>query len=388
MANELYNSDMKKYTFPYRLLTILTGALLALLLAAACSASPAATLAPSSEAPAAATTTSNPTGAYWPTADWRTSTPAEQGMDAEKLSAALEKAQKSMTGLHSLLVIRHGYLVQENYFSSYKQDTLHTQYSVSKSFISTLVGIAIDQGLIAGVDENVLGYFPGQTFDNPEARKETMTLEHLLSMTSGLGWVEGDPAYRAMYVSQDWAAYVLDLPMVATPGEVFNYCSGCSHVLATVLDSALGKSALEKSGLPDFARRNLFAPLGIQKYTWETDSQGIPIGGWGLNLRPRDMAKLGYLYLHQGQWDGQQVISSAWVTTATSKHIQVEGATEYGYQWWIYPELGGYAALGLGGQTIFVSPQRDLIVVTTADLDGHDKIFQLIEKYILPAVSE
>jgi CubicO group peptidase (beta-lactamase class C family) len=119
---------------------------------------------------------------------------------------------------------------------------------------------------------------------------------------------------------------------------------------------------------------------------WETDSSGIPIGGWGLKLTPRDMAKLGYLFLHNGQWDGQQVVSSDWVKTATQKHISTGGNWNYGYQWWVETSTGAFAALGLYGQTIYVRPDLDLVVVTTAQLEsGHDEIFKLIDEYIIPA---
>jgi CubicO group peptidase (beta-lactamase class C family) len=151
-------------------------------------------------------------------------------------------------------------------------------------------------------------------------------------------------------------------------------------VLSAIVQQATGEN------LRDFLQKNLFKPLGIEKYTWEDDTQGVSIGGWGLSLTPRDMAKLGYLYLHKGQWEGQQVVSSKWVETATQKQVTTEGEDGYGYQWWILPSVGGYAALGRYGQTIFVAPEQDLIVVTTAEVQDHDEIFRLIQDYILKAV--
>jgi CubicO group peptidase (beta-lactamase class C family) len=138
----------------------------------------------------------------------------------------------------------------------------------------------------------------------------------------------------------------------------------------------------------DFAREALLAPLGITDFAWERDAQGLPIGGWGLDLTPRDMAKLGYLFLHEGQWDGQQIVSAAWVDAATTSHVDVGGGVGYGYQWWIHPEVQGYAAQGRYGQTIFVSPAENLIVVTPASgFDNHDPIFELISERILPAIT-
>jgi len=138
----------------------------------------------------------------------------------------------------------------------------------------------------------------------------------------------------------------------------------------------------------NFAQKELFAPLGISSFSWDTDSKGIPIGGWGLQITPRDMAKLGYLYLHNGTWDGQQIVSAEWVRAATQKHVGTDSQLGYGYQWWIYPSFGAYTALGRNGQTIFVVPDLKLVIVTTAALDGHEEIFQLIEKYIVPAAQK
>jgi CubicO group peptidase (beta-lactamase class C family) len=317
---------------------------------------------------------------YWPTQGWRTSTPEAQGMDSQKLAKMLDDIKQQNLNLHSFLVIHNGYIVSETYFQSYRQDQKHELYSCTKSFISTLVGIAVDKGYIEGVSRLVKDFFPGRSFENQDARKEAMTLENLLTMTSGLSWEEGDLVYRQMYQSSDWVKFVMDKPMSGQPGSQFNYCSGCSHVLSAIVQQKTGKNTR------DFAQQVLFEPLGISSLNWDTDSKGIPIGGWGLQITPRDMAKLGYLYLHDGNWDGRQIISAVWVKTATQKHTGTDGELGYGYQWWTYPSLGAYTALGRYGQTIFVVPDLNLVVVTTAALDGHEEIYQLIEKYVVPAV--
>jgi len=319
---------------------------------------------------------------YWPTAGWRTSAPEAQGMDGEKLAQMLAEVQGRKLELHSLLVIRNGHIVSETYFGSYRQDTQHELYSCTKSFVATLVGIAIDQGRVGDVGQKVLGLLPGRTFANPDPRKEAMTLEHLLTMTSGLDWPEGDPAYRAMYLSRDWVQYVLDEPMREAPGSRFNYCSGCSHLLSAIVQQHTGMN------VRDYAQQNLLGPLGISSFNWERDAQGIPIGGWGLQLTPRDMAKLGYLYLHNGNWEGKQVVSAGWVRAATQKHTATDSNLGYGYQWWIYPKFEAYTALGRYGQTIFVAPRLELIIVTTAALGSHEEVYRLIEQYIVPAARE
>jgi CubicO group peptidase (beta-lactamase class C family) len=345
-------------------------------LVAGCSPSPATAIPPivPTQIPAAAV--------YWPTKAWRTSTPEEQGMDGQKLAQMLEAAQKKSLNLHSLLVIRNGYLVSETYFKSYQSDTKHELYSCTKSFISTLIGMAIDKGYIKGTDQRVVNFFPERTFENLDVQKQAMTLEDVLTMRSGLDWRESDPAIGAMYQSRDWVKHVLDMPMAEAPGTRFNYCSGCSHVLSAILQQTTGMNTR------DFAEQYLFKPLGISNVGWDLDSQGIPIGGWGLQITPRDMAKLGYLYLHDGQWEGQQIVSARWVEAATQSHTETDGGLGYGYQWWTYPSLGAYTALGRDGQTIFVVPASNLVIVTTAQMDSHDEIFKLIEEYILPAVQD
>lgn len=320
--------------------------------------------------------------AYWPTRGWRTSTPEEQGMDPQKLAAMLEDVKQKKLNLHSLLVIRGGYIVSETYFRSYDQNSQHEIYSCTKSFISTLVGIAIDKGYISSINLPVVDSFPGRTFENMDARKQTMTLENLLTMTSGLAWDDDDATIGRLYRSADWVKFVLDTPMTVPPGTKFNYCSGCSHVMSALLQQRTEIKTRE------FAQQVLFEPLGISNANWNTDSTGIPIGGWGLQIAARDMAKLGFLYLHDGIWDGQQIVSSGWVDAATQQHTGTDTDLGYGYQWWTYPSLHAYTALGRYGQTIFVSPDLDLIVVTTAMLDNHDEIFRLIEDYIVPAAQK
>ncbi len=315
-----------------------------------------------------------------PASGWRTSTPEQQGIDSATLARMLEAVEKQRLDIHGLVLVRNGYIVAEAYFQPYRQSTRHELYSCTKSFVATLVGIAIDKGYIAGVDRRVLSFFPRRTFASPDGHKGAMTLEHLLTMTAGLEWAEGDPAYRRMYASDDWLRFMLDRPMAEDPGSRFNYCSGCSHVLSAIVQESTGMPTLR------FARQYLFEPLGIADVAWETDAQGIPIGGWGLRLTPRDMAKLGQLYLDGGTWEGREIVSAAWIQAAVSWHVATDGPLGYGYQWWTYPEWGAYTARGRGGQLIFVIPGLKIVAVFTAgDQDDH-AFFTLIKDYIVPAV--
>jgi CubicO group peptidase (beta-lactamase class C family) len=346
-------------------------------------ASPAAQVPPT--APPAQKTAGQPgePAVGWPTRGWPVSTPEEQGMDPAQLEKMQAVIKEKNIPLHSLLIVRNGAIVSERYYGSYDEDSVHRMYSVTKSFTSTLVGIAVDQGKLEGVELRALDLLPGRTFENTDERKRNMTLENLLTMTSGLDFYEGDSTYNRMYASEDWVQMVMDLPMHTEPGNDFLYCSGCSHVLSAIVQEAVGESTLK------FAQKNLFEPLGMTNLRWETDRKGIPIGGWGLNITPRDMAKLGYLYLHNGAWDGKQIVSESWVKAASTRHTDTDGNLGYGYQWWIYPTHNAYAALGRYGQTIFVAPDLNLIVVTTAQIEsGHDPIFDLIDHYILPSAEK
>jgi CubicO group peptidase (beta-lactamase class C family) len=319
---------------------------------------------------------------YWPTSGWRTSSPAAQGMDPHKLALMLQVIRQEQLNLHSLLIIRNGSIVSETYFPSYTAQTPHELYSVTKSVMATLVGIAIDRRAIDGINHPVLDFFRSYSFEHPDTRKDAMTLEDLLTMRSGLDWQEQDATFQAMYQSRDWVQFMLDTPMHEQPGQQFRYCSGCSHLLSAIIQQRSGVNTR------DFAQQTLFDPLGVNSVSWEQDRQRIPIGGWGLQLTPRDMAKLGYLYLHNGTWDGQQLVSAAWIKAAIQNHTETDSqlGLGYGYQWWIDPGLGAYAALGRYGQTIFVVPHLQLVIVTTAEIDGHEAIFKLIKQYIVPAV--
>jgi len=342
----------------------------------------ATSLAPIVAAQSTPTPTPSIHSDYWPTDGWRTSSPEEQHMDSQLLTEMLDAAQDPHIGLHSLLVIRHGYIVSEHYFQHRAPDQLHDLYSVTKSYVSTLVGIAINQGYIDSLDHPVLDYFPDKTFQNVDERKQAMTLRDLMTMQSGLAWEES--LLLTMGQSKDWVTYVLSLPMVAKPGTQFKYCTGCSHIVSAIIQKATNMSTLE------FAQKNLFQPLGITDISWRLDPQKIPSGGTDLRMSTPNMAKLGYLFLHNGQWDGQTIVSSEWVQAATSALVKIDSDINYGLMWWTYPNGKAFIALGYNGQTILVIPDLDLIVVTTASTPDHfyDEIAELVKKYVIPAVQD
>lgn len=314
---------------------------------------------------------------YWPTNGWRTASPEDFGMDGELLNEAASYIEENDVDLHSLVVIKDGYIVAENYFNEYDQETPHKQYSVTKSFVSATIGIAYEEGYIGNLDQTLEDFFPDYTFQDETAKK--ITLENILTMRTGLGWIEGDPGYYGLVNANDAVEYMLKLPMTAEPGEKFAYCSGCSFLLSAIITEKTGMDTAE------YAQKKLFDPLGIKNPQWETVSNGISNGGWGLYLTPREMAKFGYLYLNQGEWNGEQVISSEWVQASSEPGLKADQYADYGYQWWISPE-GYYSAQGLFGQAIFVIPEHNMVVVMTADLRSENIEFRLLHEYILAAV--
>lgn len=300
-------------------------------------------------------------------------------MNGGRLNDMMAYIDAQAINLHGILVIRHGVIVAERYYGGLNENTRSEIYSSTKSFISTLIGIALDKGLLSSVDQPVLGFFPDRSFENVDERKQAMTIRNLLTMTPGLNWEESDATYAQLYNSPDWLKTILDRPMEFHPGSQFEYNSGSSHVLSAIIRKSTGMNTA------DFARANLFGPLGITSFQWSADSSGLSIGGWGLQLTPREMAKLGYLFLHRGVWDGRQIVSSDWVNAATKMQVLADNTLGYGYQWWISADGSAYMALGRFGQAIYVKPDLDLVVVITAQEDNHDRALGLIGAFVLPA---
>jgi CubicO group peptidase (beta-lactamase class C family) len=287
--------------------------------------------------------------------------------------------------LRSILIVRHGYLVYENYMGLPDRVNISSNvYSCTKSISSALIGIAIDQSYLS-LDDRLVDIFSHLTIQNLDSRKEAITVEHLLTMTSGLPWDEwtypyGNPNndWNRMTTSPNWVEFVINRPMTNTPGTRWVYNTGGSHLLSAIVHQTTGRSTL------DFADEHLFGPLGITEYYWSQDPQGNVNGGSSLQLRARDMAKFGFLYLHNGTWDNQQIISSSWVAASSIGHATVSSSTEYGYQWWIHPNVGAFAAHGYMNQHIYVIPDQDMVVVFTARSSEFNPM-RLIEDYILPA---
>ena len=307
-------------------------------------------------------------------------------MDSSVLDNMINDVESNNYRVYSILIIKNGFLVKEWYQIPYDKDYLFRVYSVSKSVTSTLIGIALSKGYINSLDEFVLDYFPDYDIAYPSLQKDAMTIWHLLTMTTGLHWPEyypyNDPRnpYNTWKASEDHVGFVLNRTMVAHPGTTFNYNTGASHLLSAIIQRATNMSTLE------FANQYLFGPLSIEESRWLEDPQGVAGGGDNLYLKPRDMAKIGYLFLKEGNWEGKKIISENWVRTSTSAIVNWGGELNYGYQWWIDADDDLYRALGYGGQQINVFHTQDLIVVFTGMNLNFDYASFLLDNYILPAV--
>lgn len=294
-----------------------------------------------------------------------TATPETCGLDSDLLAAALKQLAAQHPELHGVLVARHGQIVLDAHAPGQSSHERHIINSCTKSVLAALIGIAIEQGLFA-VDDRILTLLPDFGVEQQDVRWNDITVHHLLTMSSGIDWPQYGPdnISDAMGRSEDWIRFILQRPMAAAPGTVCNYSNGDSHLLSAILQQATGKTAL------DFGLEALFAPLGITDLEWMTDPQGRSIGSATLYLRPRDMAKIGLLYLNRGQWQGRQIVPSRWIELSWQLHAQMPtwgGPADYGYYWWLYPEQGLCEAWGGAGQRIAVLASNGVVVVITAD---------------------
>lgn len=323
-----------------------------------------------------------PEADYWPTQGWLTSTPEGQGLDSAKLAEGLRQIQQKNIPIHSLLIVRNSRLLLNAAFYPYAGQTPHSTASVTKSLTTLLIGIAIDQGKLH-LDDKMVSFFPDAAIANPDARKNDITVRDLASMSSGFDCLSepDEPTVQAMEASPNWVQFGLDLPMAYKPGTHWEYCGVGMHLLSAILQKAIGKTALE------YARQNLFEPLGIKEVFWPTDPQGVNLGAGNARLLPVDMAKIGFLYLHGGVWDGKQIVSRSWGDDSIKAHFSTPSGDRYGYGWWssVNSQTGmSFFAEGNGGQRILVNPALNILVVTT----GGGLTFDDIVPYILAALRD
>jgi len=332
---------------------------------------------------------------------WEVSDLSTQNIEVDRIHNLIAGLQSNPKNIHSLLIIKNGKLVTEAYFDGWNRDRLHSLRSVSKSFISTLVGIAIDKGKIQNVDQKVFDFFPEYADLNNE-QKDQMEIRHVLTMSAGLQWDEftyfGLDDYRndeyAVERSGDRLKYLLGKEIDHSPGDYFLYNSGLSILQSALIKKSTGESA------DVFAKKNLFEPLNITNYYLRMNKDGY-VGAVPLFLRPRDMAKLGQVFLDSGKWKDKQIVSADWVAVASSSVISNTSSfaastpeTGYGYNWWTEKfkinntVIQTFAAEGNGGQYIFVIPVLNAVVVFTGGNYSTDQgaPFGMMSSVILPAM--
>ncbi len=349
----------------------------------------------------------------WPTKRWPTALPAAVGLDAKALAALdAEIASGKYGNVDAMLVIRHGKVA---YDRSYKRDydringpdagkpgalnahdpsgpynylnpwwhpfyhrgDLHSLQSVTKTVTSVVIGVATARKAFPSLDTPILTFFDTTKVANIDDRKRRLTIRHLLTMTAGLSWNEGLPytdpnnTGSGMEASPDWIQYTIDRPMETEPGTVFNYNSGATELLSQIFRVATGKDVEE------YAQQYLFAPLGIDHYFWKRTPTGAVDTEGGLYLEVHDLAKIAYLFLKNGVWDGKAVVEPDWVKASITPSISVSGGIKYGLKWWLYPygkdgTKLAFAGSGFGGQRPIAIPEYDLVIVFTGwnVLDG------------------
>jgi CubicO group peptidase (beta-lactamase class C family) len=313
-----------------------------------------------------------------PAADLPRDTPESQGVSSPDVRAFIEAAAAKIDSLHSFMLVRHGRVVAEGWWTPYAAESPHSLYSLSKSFTSTAVGLAIAEGKLS-LDDQILKFFPGDAPASPDAQLEAMRIRDLLRMTTGH---RTEPPRKA---DEPWAKTFLAHDVTFKPGTHFLYNTSGTYMLSGAVQRATGQTVL------DYLTPRLFEPLGIRKPTWETSPQGISAGGYGLSVRTEDIAKFGQLYLQKGQWQGKQLIPVAWVEAATSRQTS-NGSNPasdwdqgYGYQFWRCRH-GAYRGDGAFGQYCIVLPEQDTVIAITSGIADMRAALNLVWDKLLPAL--
>lgn len=328
---------------------------------------------------------------------WEISSLAAEGINENAISEMIKKVLSGYyEGIHSIVLVKNGKLVLEEYFYGYDRMRLHDVHSVTKSITSILVGIAHDQGVFSSLDQRVYKFFPNHSQAAWVKEKRDISVGHLLTMTAGIDWDEERYSYSdtrnsliEMWISQNPIGFVLNRKQVSPPGEAFRYNGGLTHLLGAMIKNTTGFY------IDNYGDSQLFKPLGIHRYNWGHHKDGTVDTGGGLRLSSIDMAKIGYTYLNGGKWKDKQIVSPGWVTLSTKPRVNPHHVfgSGYGYQWWCgESNLAGrviktFFAAGRGGQYIFVVPEMSLVAVFTG-WNAYHKMLQpmaILEDYILPA---
>ena len=301
-------------------------------------------------------------------------TPESQGISSDLFAALLRELDASKdTEMHHFMALRHGKVICECNFAPYPKGMWHITHSMCKSITGMAIGMLIEEGKLK-LDENIYDIFSDQINALSKIFRPVITVENLLTMTSGVTFNES-----GIVSGNDWLGSFLNASVNGKPGTEFQYNSLNTYVLSAIVTKRTGET------LTEYLTPRLFGPLGITKYYWETCPKGITKGGWGLFLCAEDMAKLGQLYLQRGKWNGQQLVSEYWIEISTARHLKTQNDTYgYGYQLWMEQRPGSFEYNGMLGQNVIIYPDMDMVLVTNA---GNKEMFQdclmlnIIRKY-------
>jgi CubicO group peptidase (beta-lactamase class C family) len=352
---------------------------------------------------------------YWPTNKWKSATPQSVGVNPDSIDNLFQFIKKKQFPIDSVVIVKSGVLIGELYQNGTNEKSLSNIYSVTKSFTSALIGIAIDEGHIKNDKQKLESIFDKGFFKSKDQTLKNIKLKHLLTMTSGLktrdNHLSNYAGVLALQNSKNWIDHIFSLGTESKSGEFYNYSNGGSHILAAIL------TKMTKTPLEEYAERRLFSYIGIKNYKWEKDPQGINHGYSNLELSARDMARLGLLYLNNGLWKDKQVISSSWIKKSLQPHSEPNKGrfnpfrlypyNGYGYQWWNsdtawkadmgYRKAWGlgqetknqqeyFFALGYEGQYVFILPQDNIVAVFKSRFKKASDILipkALVEEFII-----
>lgn len=313
------------------------------------------------------------------------STPEAQGVSSAAILKFVEEAEKTLHELHGFVLVRHGAVIAEGWWQPYAPDVQHMLFSLSKSFTSSAIGLAVAEKRLS-VNDSVLSFFPEYAPETVSENLAAMQVRHLLSM--GTGHLQDTTiSLRQEGPQGSWVRAFLALPVEHAPGGPFVYNSGATYMLSAIVQKVSGMTLLE------YLQPRLLAPLGIEHATWETSPEGINMGGWGLNITTHDIACFGQMLLQKGVWKGERILSEDWVAQATSKHIsngddpESDWAQGYGYQFWRCRH-NAYRGDGAFGQYCLVMPDQDAVLAINSGLGDMQEPLSLVWKYLLPEMKE
>jgi len=328
-----------------------------------------------------------------PIDEWEISTPEEQGLDGQVLSHAFAKADQ-LDFVNSIVIVRNGYLLAEVYYNGWEADEAHNFKGASTSVMSALFGIALRENFLDSLDQKMLDFFPEYNTPKLDRRKHDITIQHLLMMKAGFDKERNN--YLQIYNSDNWIKSTIELPLLSNPEEKFRYNTFQAHLVSGIITKASGMNTL------DFANKYLMSPLKISIKCWERDPQGIYFGGNHIFLTPRAMAKIGLLFLNNGELEDKQIIPTEWIEQSRKNYSEFENCIwgelhdyNYGYLWWIgkIKDYEVFLEIGYAGQNVIIIPALNMVVVTTAhydvDWDRADwqerEVLNIVANYILAA---